>query len=113
MKTMKRLLPVLLVAGLALVLAAPANAHVLSKSGAQSSAKQAAYDFADDGEYYGATGGVRTSAHKFRFIIYSYDANQDITCDAYVRVTLSPTSWRVSNGSPSQIDCFSGNSYGV
>ena len=113
MKVMKRLLPVLLVAGLALVLAGPANAHVLSKSRAQSSAKQAAYDFADTGEYYGATGCGRMSAHKFRCIIYSYDADQDITCDAYVKVKLSPASWRVSNGSWYQVDCFGGNPYGI
>ena len=113
MKTMKRLLPVLLVAGLALVLAGPANAHVLSKSSARSSAKQAAYNFADAGEYYGATGCVRRSAHKVRCIIYSYDPDLDLTCDAYVNVRLSPTSWRVSNGNWYQVDCYDGNLYGV
>jgi hypothetical protein len=113
MKTMKRLLPVLLVAGLALVLAGPANAHVLSKSSAQSSAKKAAYEFAEVGEFYGATSCVRMSSHKVRCIIYSYDENQDITCDAYVVVRLSRTSWRVSNGGLFQIDCVDGNRYGV
>ena len=113
MKIVKRVLPVLLVAGLALSLAGPANAHVLSKSKARSSAERAAYNFADVGEYYGATGCERKNAHKFKCIIYSYDADQDITCDAYVNVKLSPYSWRVSNGSWYQIDCFSGNPYGV
>jgi hypothetical protein len=113
MKTMKRLLPVLLVAGLALVLAGPANAHVLSKSRAQSSAKTQAYNFADVGEFYGATRCVRNSSHKVRCIIYSYDANQDITCDAYVDVTLSRTSWRVRNGGWYQVECVNGNRYGA
>jgi hypothetical protein len=113
MKTIKRLLPVLLVAGLALALAGPANAHVLSKSRAQTSAKRQAYHFADVGEFYGAKRCVRKSSHKVRCIIYSYDENQDITCDAYVDVRLSRTSWRVSNGSWYQIECFDGNRYGV
>jgi hypothetical protein len=113
MKSMKRLLSVLLVAGLALALAGPAQAHVLSKSRAHSSAETQAYYFADAGEYYGATSCVRRSSHKVRCIIYSYDANQDITCDAYVNVTLSRTSWRVRSSSWYQIDCMNGNRYGV
>ena len=111
MKTMKRLLPVLLVAGLALLLAGPANAHVLSKSRAQSSAETQAYNFADVGEYYGATSCVRKTSHKVRCIIYSYDASLDLTCDAYVNVRLSRTSWRVHNGGWYQVECLNGNRY--
>ena len=117
MNTMKKLVPVPLVAGLALLLAvllaAPANAHVLSKSTARSSANAQAYNFADAGEFYGATSCVRRSLHTVRCIIYSYDATRDITCDAYVNVTLSSTSWRVRNGSPYQVECMYGNRYGV
>ena len=92
---------------------AVAQGHTLSVTRAGEVADSQAYDFADYGEYYGSTYCQKRSAHVRRCIIWSYDEEEDTTCDAYVNVRMSPSSYRLRAGRWYAIDCFGGDEYGA
>lgn len=107
----KRLSAVFLVVGL-FVAAPTASAHKLTETRAEWRAEKEAYLFADEGESY-TWGDCRyRSSHTRRCTIVSYDADADITCDAYVHVRfVNRSSYRTRAGEWFDIDCYDGDPY--
>jgi hypothetical protein len=54
---------------------------------------------------------VLRNAHKRRCVIWSYDEDADVTCDAYVNVHLSRYGYRTWAGGWWAIDCYDGDEY--
>ena len=110
---MKKLRPYLLALVLVLAVAAPAEAHTLTKKRADKRAHVEVLDFVDaSDDYWGEGCPKRLSRHKRRCIIVSYDSTADVTCDAYVNVRFrNRRSYRTVAGSWYQVQCFPGDAY--
>ena len=108
-----RLLLVAAIAALSLTLVPVASAHTLTQSRAEARGAIEAQNFLDeDDDYWGVDCDTRISARAFRCIIASYDEDDDVGCDAYVRISFrSRTSRRTKAGSWYAVDCYDGDPY--